>query len=56
MVNIFVSDLFLIVKDVNTVSYTDDSTLYDSCNIVKRSYYHNKVHPKNFFNSYRIIR
>ena len=56
IVNIFVSNLFLVVKDVNTVSYTDDSTFYDQCNIVKRSYYHNKVHPKNFFNSYQIIR
>ena len=27
--NIFLSVLFLIVKDVNIASYTDDNTLYD---------------------------
>ena len=28
--NIFLSDLFLIVKDINFASYADDNTLYDS--------------------------
>ena len=28
--NIFLSDLFLVVKDVNIASYADDNTLYDS--------------------------
>ena len=30
LVNIFLIDLFLIVKDVNIASYADDITLYDS--------------------------
>ena len=30
MFNIFLSDVFLIVKDVNIASYADDNTLYDS--------------------------
>ena len=29
--NIFFSDFFVIAKDVNIASYTDDNTLYDSC-------------------------
>ena len=33
--NIFLSDLFLIVKDVNIASFADDNTLYDSCDIIK---------------------
>ena len=32
--NIFLSDLFLIVNDVNITSYADDNTLYDSCDTV----------------------
>ena len=28
--NIFLSDLFLVVKDVNIANYADDNTLYDS--------------------------
>ena len=34
--NIFLSVLFLIVKDVNIASYTDDNTLYDSCDTVEQ--------------------
>ena len=33
--NIFLSDLFLIVKDVNIASYADDNTLYDSCDTIE---------------------
>ena len=33
--NIFLSDLFLIVKDVNIASYADDHTLYDSCDTIE---------------------
>ena len=33
--NIFLSDLLLIVKDVNIASYVDDNTLYDSCDTIK---------------------
>ena len=33
--NIFLSDLFLIVKDVNIASYADDDTLYDSCDTIE---------------------
>ena len=33
--NIFSSDLFLIVKDVNIASYADDNTFYDSCDTVE---------------------
>ena len=29
--NILLSDLFLLVKDVNIASYADDNTLYESC-------------------------
>ena len=35
MFNIFLSDLFLIVKDVNIASYADDNTLYDSCDTIE---------------------
>ena len=28
--NIFISDLFLVFKDVNFVSYADDNTIYES--------------------------
>ena len=34
--NIFLSVLFLIVKDVNIASYTDDNTLYDSCDTIEQ--------------------
>ena len=33
--NIFSSDLFLIVKDVNIASYADDNTFYDSCDTIE---------------------
>ena len=33
--NKFLSDLFLIVKDVNITSYADDNTLNDSCNSIE---------------------
>ena len=33
--NIFLSDLFLVVKDVNIASYADDNTLYDSCDTIE---------------------
>ena len=33
--NIFLSDLFLIVKDVNIASYADDNALYDSCDTIE---------------------
>ena len=29
--NVFLSDLFIIVKDANIASYADENTLYDSC-------------------------
>ena len=35
--NIFLSDLFLIVEDVNIASYTDDNTLYDSCDTIEEA-------------------
>ena len=31
----FLSNLFLIVKDVNIASYADDNTLYNSCNTIE---------------------
>ena len=31
----FLSNLFLIVKDVNIASYADDNTRYDSCNTIE---------------------
>ena len=33
--NIFLNDLFLILKDVNILGYADDNTLYDSCDTIK---------------------
>ena len=33
--NIFLSDLFLIVKDVNIASYADDNRLSDSCDTIE---------------------
>ena len=33
--NIFLSDLFLIAKDVTIKSYADDNTLYDSCDTIE---------------------
>ena len=33
--NKFLSNLFLIVKDVNIASYADDNTLYDSYNTIE---------------------
>ena len=33
--NIFLSDLFIIVKDVNIANYAGDNTLYDSCNTIQ---------------------
>ena len=33
--NIFLSDMFLIVKDVNIASYADDNTFYDSCDTIE---------------------
>ena len=36
--NAFLSDLFLIVKDVNIASYADDNTLYDSCDTTEGEY------------------
>ena len=33
--NIFLSDLFLIVKDIRIASYADDNTLYDSCDTLE---------------------
>ena len=33
--NIFLSDLFLIVKDFNIASYADDNTLYDSFDTIE---------------------
>ena len=32
--NIFISDLFLVIKDVNFSSYADDNTIYQSSKIV----------------------
>ena len=33
--NIFLSDLFLIVKDISIASYADDNTLYGSCDTLE---------------------
>ena len=35
LLNIFLSDLLLIVKDINFTSYADDNTLYESCDTIK---------------------
>ena len=54
--NIFLSDLFLIVKVLISQAKLM-MTHFITCVILwKRSCYHYKVHTKNFFNAYRIIR
>ena len=35
--NMSLSDLFLIVKDVDIASYADDNTLYDSCDTIEEA-------------------
>ena len=35
LLNVFLNDLFLILKDVNIADYADDNTLYDSCDTIK---------------------
>ena len=35
LLNIFLNDLFLILKDVNITDYADDNTLYGSCDTIK---------------------
>ena len=37
LLNMFLSDLFLIVKDVDIASYADDNTLYDSCDTIEEA-------------------
>ena len=49
MFNIFLSDLFLIVKDVNIASYADDNTLYDSCDTIEEVILSSQNLSKNFF-------
>ena len=47
--NIFLSDLFLIVKDVNIASYADDNTLYGSCDAIEEVILSLQNFSKNFF-------
>ena len=47
--NIFLSDLFLIVKDVNIASYADDNTLYDSCDTIEEVILSLQSSSKNLF-------
>ena len=54
--NIFLNDLFLIVKDVNIASYADGNTVYDSSNTIGEVILSLQSSSKTFFNGYQIIR
>ena len=54
--NIFLNDLFLIVKDVNVASYADGNTVYDSSNTIGEVILSLQSSSKTFFNGYQIIR
>ena len=54
--NIFLSDLFLIVKDVNIASYADDNTLYDSCDTIEEVILSLQNSSKKLFQWNQIIR
>ena len=54
--NIFLSDLFLIVKVVNIANYADDNTLYGFCDTIEEVIILTKFIQKKFFNGYQIIR
>ena len=47
--NLFLSDLFLIVKDVNIASHADDNTLYDSCDTIEEVILSLKSSSKKLF-------
>ena len=54
--NIFLSDLFLIAKDVNIASYADDNTLYDSCDTIEEVILSLQNSSKKLFQWNQIIR
>ena len=47
--NIFLSDLFLIDKDVNIAGYADDNTLYDLCDAIEEVISSLQSSSKNLF-------
>ena len=49
MFNVFLSDLFVIVKDVNIASYADDNTFYDSCDTIDEVISSLQSSSKNLF-------
>ena len=49
--NIFIADLFLIINDIDLVSYADDDTVYFSNNCVDDVMASMKESVKNFFNN-----
>ena len=54
--SIFLSDIFLIIKDTDFASYADDNTICKTSNNINDviAYYHR--HPKNSSNGFQIIR
>ena len=54
--NIFISDLFLVVKDVNFASYADDNTVYQSGKTVDNVINVYKYLQKNFSSGFLIIK
>ena len=50
--NIFLSDLFPVLKDTDFASYADDHTIYDIGDSINDVLLHCKIHQKNCFNSF----
>ena len=50
--NIFLSDLFLVLKETDFASYADDNTIYDIGDSINDVLLHYKIHQKNCFNGF----
>ena len=54
--NIFLSDLFLIIKETDFASYTDDNTIYKTSNNINDIIAYYNSHLKGSSNGFQIIR
>ena len=54
--NIFLSDLFLVVKDVNYASYADNNSIYQSANNVDDVINNLRLSAENFSAGFQIIK
>ena len=54
--NIFLSDLFLVVKDVNFASYADNNSIYQSANNVDDVINNLRLSAENFSAGFQIIK